>query len=349
MIMKRISFITIMLALVFLVACENEKWEFPDYKYTAVYFSYQTPVKTIELGDDKMYDNSKDNEHVLQIFATMGGVYENKQDRIIEVEVDNSLCDSLNFDSDAGPRVLPLPASYYVLPSKMQIVIPKGKLMGAIEFKLTDAFFQDSLSLKNTYVLPLVMKSVTGADSILRGKSEKTNPDRRIAGDWITVPKDYVIYAVKYINPWHAYYLRRGVTVVKGKNGNSNLDTTIVYHAKYVEKDEVCQAVSIAYTAVALSLKTKAADGKTDLPFTIVLNFNDKNECTITQPAGSSYTVSGNGSFVKDGDEWGGMKRNVLHLKYDIDFTNATYSFTDTLVVRDRGVKFETFTAVVKK
>lgn len=349
MIMRRISFITITLALVFLVACENEKWEFPDYKYTAVYFSYQSPVKTLILGEDEMYDNTKDNEHVVQIFATMGGVYENNQDRIIEVEIDNSLCDSLHFDSDAGPRVLPLPASYYELPAKMQIVIPKGKLMGAIEFKLTNAFFQDSLALTNTYVIPLVMKSVVGADSILRGKSEKTNPDRRIAADWITPPKDYVLYAVKYINPWHAYYLRRGVTVVKGKNGNSNLDTTMIYRAKYVEKSEVCQAVSNSYNAVSLSLKTKAADGTTDLPFTIILSFNNNNECTITHPAGATYTASGNGTYVQDGDEWGGIKRNVLHLKYDIDFANAIYSFTDTLVVRDRGVKFETFTAVVKE
>ncbi|MGC8824561.1 MAG: DUF5627 domain-containing protein [Bacteroidales bacterium] len=345
--MKRIGFIIIMLASAF-YACENEKWEFPDYKYTAVYFSYQTPVKTLVLGDDEMYDNSKDNEHVIQIFATLGGVYENKQDRIIQVEIDNALCDSLYFDSETGSPVLPLPASYYELPSKMQIVIPRGKFMGAIEFKLTDAFFQDSLALKKSYVLPLVMKSVVGADSILRGKSEKSNPDRRVAGDWITAPKDYILYAVKYINPWHAFYLRRGRTHIKGKDGFSNIDTSLVYRAKYVEKDEVCQAVSNSYNTVSLDLKTKAIDGNTDLPFTIKLNFNENNECVVNHPANATYTVVGTGKFVKDGDEWGGIKRNVLYLNYTVEFANATYSFTDTLVVRDRGIKFETFSAVVK-
>ncbi|MCX7987417.1 MAG: DUF5627 domain-containing protein [Bacteroidales bacterium] len=340
-------FIIILPIIAIIISCENEKWEFPDYKYTAVYFSYQTPVKTLVLGEDDVYDNTKDNEHVIQIYATMGGVYENNVDRIIEVEIDNSLCDSLYF-SDTGLPVLPLPSNYYQLPSKMQIIIPKGKLMGCIEFKLTDAFFTDSLSLQNCYVLPLVMKSVTGADSILRGKSEKLNPDRRISSDWVIVPKDYTLYAVKYINPWHGYYLRRGKTMIKGKNG-STVDTTLIYHAKYVEKNEVCFGKSQSLNQISLDLKTKALDGKTDLPFRIYLNFNDNNECTVTGASSVSYTVSGSGRFVQDADEWGGKKRNVIYLSYNLEFNNSTYSFIDTLVVRDRGIKFETFAGSVHK
>jgi len=38
----------------------------------------------------------------------------------------------------------------------------------------------------------------------------------------------------------------------------------------------------------------------------------------------------------------------VLHLTYTIDFGTATPTFTDTLVLRDRGVKFETFNPVVQ-
>jgi hypothetical protein len=39
-------------------ACENGDWEFPDYKYSAVYFAYQSPIRTITLGEDKTVDNS---------------------------------------------------------------------------------------------------------------------------------------------------------------------------------------------------------------------------------------------------------------------------------------------------
>ena len=34
-------------------ACENGDWEFSDYKYSAVYFAYQSPVRTITLGEDE--------------------------------------------------------------------------------------------------------------------------------------------------------------------------------------------------------------------------------------------------------------------------------------------------------
>ncbi len=331
----------------FLSSCKNDDWSFPDYKYTAVYFAYQTPVKTLILGDDYMYDNSADNQHILQIYATMGGVYENNADRIIEVEIDNSLCENLYFSNDSTDKVLPMPSNYYVLPSKLEIVIPKGKLMGYLEIKLTDAFFNDSLSLKNKYVIPLVMKSVKNADSILQGKTEKTNPNRLINADWLTPPKDYTIYAVKFINPWHAYYLRRGINVVKGKNGNSSLDATYVYRAKYVEYDQVCQAISTGKNNVSISLITKADDRVTDVPFKIILTFDDNNNCTISSPSNAGYTATGSGKFVKDSEEWGGKKRNALYLKYDIEFENTIHSFTDTLVVRDRGIKMETFSPVI--
>ena len=75
-----------------------------------------------------------------------------------------------------------MPSSYYSLPANMQIVIPSGELMGGIEVQLTDAFFSDSLSIKNTYVIPLVITSVTNADSVLRGNTEIDTADRRI--DW---------------------------------------------------------------------------------------------------------------------------------------------------------------------
>jgi len=45
--------------------------------------------------------------------------------------------------------------------------------------------------------------------------------------------------------------------------------------------------------------------------------------------------------FVKDGDMWGGKKRNVLHLAYSYTdpATNELHTVKDTLVVRDRNVK----------
>jgi hypothetical protein len=330
-----------------LLACENQSWEFPDYDYSAVYFAYQSPVRTIELGTDYSFDNSLDNEHKCLIYATLGGVYENKKNITINVAVDNSLCENLKFESAAGDDVIAMPASHYALPENMQIVIPSGKFMGGLEVQLTDSFFNDSLSIKKTYVIPLVITSVINADSILRGKTEIDTADRRIAGEWSVVPKDYVLFAVKYINKWHASYLRRGIDVVKGNNGNTALDATYVYHAKYVEQDEVCKAVTISMNKASIQLKTKADDGITDLPFTLILTFDENNNCTLSNPESASYSVTGNGKYVKEGDMFGDKKRDVLHLNYSIDFGTATHTFTDTLVMRDRGIKFETFNPFV--
>ncbi len=87
--------------------------------------------------------------------------------------------------------------------------------MGGIQVQLTDAFFQDPRSVKNTFVIPMRITGVVNADSVLSGKSSLPNPDRRKAGDWITQPKDYILFAIKYINPYHGTYLRRGLDLVK--------------------------------------------------------------------------------------------------------------------------------------
>lgn len=344
--MKKIFFASIIFELIF-ASCENQENEFPDFDYSTVYFAYQSPVRTIILGED-IYDNSLDNDHKCQIMATMGGVYQNKKDISLGVVVDNSLCKDLRFGGSSGDEVITMPAAYYTLSNDMKIVIPKGKFMGGIEVKLTDAFFADPRSVKNTFVIPLRITSVQNADSILRGKSNLPNPDHRIAADWATIPKDYILYAVKYINPWHGSYLRRGIDVVKGNNGNTTLDNKIVYHDQYVEKDEVCKAVTKSMDEITISLNAKNKENE-NLPFQLVLKFDKDGKCVITNPESVAYNISGSGNFVLKGDMWGEEKRNVLHIKYNVDFGNATHSFTDTLVVRDRGVAMETFTPFVIK
>ncbi len=342
--MKR-AFLISFILLSILTAC-NKDWEFADYKYTTVYFPYQSPVRTLVLGED-IYDNTLDNQHKFQIMATMGGVYENKKDITIDVSVDNSLAQNLKFNAANGDEVIAMPANYYILPKDMKISIPSGKMMGGMEVQLTDAFFADPRAIKNTFVIPLKMNSVTNADSVLRGQSTLSSPDHRKAADWGIVPKDYVLYAVKYVNPYHGAYLRRGIDEVKGSNGNTALDTTVVYHKTYVEKDEVVNLFTKSMTQDSMSLNAKNK-GNINEPFKLVLNFDNSGKCTVSAPSSAVYTISGNGEFVKKGDMWGNEKRDVLYLKYKVDFGTTTHNFTDTLVMRDRGVKMETFTPVIQ-
>ncbi|MDB5246913.1 MAG: hypothetical protein JWQ40_1307 [Segetibacter sp.] len=341
--MKRIFLISFILLSV-LTGC-NKDWEFPDYKYSTVYFPYQSPVRTLILGED-IIDNTLDNQRKFLIMATMGGVYENKKDITLTVGVDNTLTQKLKFGSANGQEVVAMPANYYTLPQDMTIRIPPGKVMGGLEVQLTDAFFADPRSIKNTFVIPLKINSVTNADSVLRGTSAKTSPDPRVSGDWGVAPKDYVLYAVKYVNPYHGVYLRRGVDEVKGSGGNTTLDTTVVYHNAYVEKDEVVSLFTKSLTQDTMSLNAKNR-GNINAPFQFVLNFDNSGKCTVSGPASATYTVAGDGQFVKKGDMWGNEKRDVLYLKYKVDFGATTHNLTDTLVLRDRGVKFETFSPVI--
>ena len=340
--MKKFNLLSILCAGIFtmlVTSCHNDPVSFPDFAYSTVFFAYQTPVRTIVLGDDT-YDTSLDNAHKCEIYATMGGVYANKKTINIDFVVDNTLCNDLNF-SDATP-VTAMPASYYSLAgSKISL---DHALQGAVGVQLNDAFFADPKALVNTYVIPLRMTNVVNADSILSGTKKVANAARLNPALWDIAPKDYVLYCIKFINPWHGNYLRRGKDVATG----SGLDTTLTYHQKYVEYDQVVSMTSLSLNAVKVSLTTRNKGSLTNLPYDLQLNVDNAGKITVANGGSTSptYTVSGTGEYVTDGDMWGGIKRDVMRLSYQVNFTGVkptTHSFKDTIVIRDRGMKSETF------
>lgn len=219
-----------------LASCHNQEQIFPDYDGgITAYFAYQYPVRTIVLGESETFDTSLDNQRKCIIYGTMGGAYEGK-DVVIDVEVDNTLTDNLYFDAACETPVKAMPANYYTL-SGNQLVYG-GKHMGGVEVQLTDAFFADPDAIKNTYVIPVKMTNIQkGADQILAGTPaiEGDNAWRTDASQWKVLPKDYTLFAVKYINPWDGSWLRRGVDTIT-ENGKV---TTDVRHKQYVENDEV--------------------------------------------------------------------------------------------------------------
>lgn len=335
--MKQIKTFGILLAgLVGLMttSCENQEVDFPDFDYSTVYFAYQYPVRTIVLGED-IVDNTLDNEHKCKIYATMGGVYENSKTIDIDIAVNNALVNNLLFDD--GSPVLAMPSNYYSLAAN-KITLART-LQDGVEVQLTDAFFADPEAMKNTYVIPLQMTNVTNADSILSGKPKFDGAVRGNTTDWDVQPMDFILYCVKYINPWHANYLRRGTDVIT----EGAVNTTNVRHANYVEYDELCALKTASLNSVEFPV-TVANASNTNQTCTLLLSFNNENQCTIsTSTAG--FSASGNGTFVAKGDKksWGNKDRDVIYLDYTINMEGKTYATKDTLVVRDRGVAMETF------
>ncbi len=234
---KKICFLAVCSAILILAACENDDWSFENYDYSTVYFAYQYPVRTIILGNDDTFDNTLDNEHRCQIYATLGGLYSNDKNVSVDIAVTESLCDGVYFTDD-GTAVTPMPAQYYTLSSN-KITIPKGSMMGCVDVQLADEFFEDSLATVNHFVIPLVMSNPVNVDSILQGKAIEgtVNPNRCDESDWETVPKDYILYAIKYVNEWDGIWLRRGTDEIT-YNGTSS---TVSRHNKYVEYDETCE------------------------------------------------------------------------------------------------------------
>lgn len=336
--MKKSFLIIAAIVGILFTACQNGDWDFPDFKYSAVYFSYQSPIRVITLGEDETTDNSMDNEHKCQIMATIGGVYDNRKDVEIGIRVDNSLCDGYAFESTGGD-IEALPASHYTLGSD-KIVIKKGEVLGGVVVNLTDAFFNDPKSIELNYVIPIVMTGVQNADSILVGKPAVANPHRMKKDDWEVQSKDYVLYAMKYINKYDSHYLRRGIDTYSG-----NKTGTEVRHGAYVEKDETIDGFStVGLNEVQWDRPTKNAAGNI-IESKLLLTFDEGGNCTITSNS-ANVTANGSGKFVAKGDKksWGNKDRDVLYLDYTLDYDGIHCATKDTLVVHYRGVKAELFT-----
>lgn len=339
-------------------SCYNADHEFPDYEEgTTAYFAYQYPVRTLVLGND-IYDNTLDNEHKCRIWSTMGGAYGGR-DASVDIVVDESLCDNLYFTDEGGNAaapVLPLPKNYYSLLSNS---IPyNGDVRGYVEVQFTDAFFNDEKAIENTYVIPLLMTNVKGIDHILTGTPrEGLSPSRTNTEDWEVLAKDYVLYCVKYMNPWQGKYIRRGVdkvtekgvttTVVRKDFSLINSDQEHYTSNPVNQNDEVCgiNTKNMTQAIFPVSFKTSGAS----ISCNLILTFSG-NTCSISTDD-ENVTATGSGEFINKGTErpeykdyqWGSnngepVQRDILRLAYDVNFkgSDITVSTNDTLVVQTR-------------
>ncbi len=336
--------VPVMMLLALISSCKNDQWSFPDYKYSTTYFPYQSPVRTLVLGDDELTDTSLDNKLQFSIGAGIGGLYDNTMDRKVGYVLDETL--AINLYTDKGDTLVALPKAYYSMSPVGTFIVPKGKMQGYIDVQLTDAFLNDARAYKTRYIIPLVITS-TETDSILQGKTTMVNADRRIARNWSVIPKDYTLFGIKYINPYHGKYLHRGKDVVK--NGAGTLISEIVYRTMYIEDNEIWALQTTRRDQVMLTSMVRRTAGSPG-NFKMLLTFGADGNCTITKEATSLYPVTGTGKFVTQGDVWGGKKRNAIIINYQItDAANGEFhQATDTLVIRDRDVRLETFVPVIK-
>lgn len=186
--MKKFLYSVLALAAVACTSCKNSDQKFDDFEGGKIaYFPYQTPIRTIMLGEDVEINTDLDNAHKFIIMGVGMGAY-NSYDFAFQVNVKPTLIEQ--YAAEKGVEAMP--QSYYTISSPVSTYY--GNYMSGIEVQLTDAFFQDPKSLTAHYVIPMEMSDVRGADFI----NEDLN---------------YTLYCVRYVNPWEGYYiLRQGTT-----------------------------------------------------------------------------------------------------------------------------------------
>ncbi|MFY0628354.1 MAG: DUF1735 domain-containing protein [Reichenbachiella sp.] len=145
-----------------------------DFAYTAVYFPYQQPMRTVLVDETEV-----------KVGIVLGGKRTN--------EVNEYAYLSLATDLIEDQGVTMLPSTHYTLDldSDSLVTIPVGSFQGDFSLNFTEAFFDDPNSIGSNYVLPLRIKQYT-TDSVLAGKH-------------------YTMAMFKYINNYHGTYYRAGL------------------------------------------------------------------------------------------------------------------------------------------
>lgn len=353
------------MAVLLISGCTNDPTDFPNYTTQTVYFPYQYPVRTLVLGESTI-DNSIDLQHAFSIGACVGGMYKNEKDWTVSFGLAPEYLRYLNAYQITDPTgalttVKMMPAAYYNFETTADstIVIPKGSFSGLLRVNLTDAFFNDSNSYKTLYVLPIKIKSAS--TTILAGVpnlslQQNPFPNPVLSTDWKTgfAPMNYTLFAVKYNNPWHGTFFYRGKQY---KNGV--LDNT--YHNQDQEMNATASVATAGYSKCLLKRMGTFVATTNIAKLTFSADVNGIGDITISSAYGSLLGVTGTGKYYKSTTDFAKDDSNAWllnpvtgkktpHLTMTLDYTvtgisaGNTYHFTDTLVMRDNAMTFQTFT-----
>ncbi len=343
-----------------MTGCHNSDIEFDNFDYQTIYFSKQSPVRTITLGDDGELDTSDDNAHRFYIKAALGGVNVNNSTHSAAFVVDNSMCDKVKFEN--GSEIKAMPTNYYTINGDEMTITP-GNVIGGVEVQLSDAFFNDPLSVGVNYVIPL--RLTHSADSILQGKAKDgiNNPDRLNHDDWAIQPKDYVFYAVCFKNPYHGCWLSKGTDVIEN-NGDIRTDrrTDVIWEKatlRYLTTRSLTQSVYNFTTTVSTIDAAGGKDEKT-LVCDLILDIDADGACTVSTDT-PGCTASGSGQWTRQGEPkaWGDKDRDLLELSYEftVDYVyneqtgqHVTYRYKsdERMVMQSRQNRLEEFKFTLK-
>lgn len=332
---------------ILLVGCTNADIEFDDFLYQSIYFPYQMPIRTVILGDEAVGDNTIDRERAFTMGLTIGGTYENRKNREITVAYAPELAENI-IDAATGDTLELLPESYYnasFLASATDIItIPSGEMSGKTRVQLNDAFFQDPLTTKFHYVVPLKIIDA-GTDTVLSGipGPGATSPDPRNPDDWNITPKDFTMFGIRYINEAHGYYLYRG------QRRNLTTDEVSAYSERFLTDNPL---TLLSTNSLTENIMSYAAGQATDESFQMLLTFDHSGQTlTVSRLDTTTVDVNGTGSYYTkeqgESESYNGNKHRTIYLTYTYSDGTDNYAVNDSLVFVDTDVRFEEYTVNV--
>lgn len=304
--MKKITTAILLLSIA-LTSCYKDYIE--DFDYSAIYFPYQTDVRTFVVGEGMK----------IQIGAALAGMRENGQDRIVNFKMDNSLvnADALTlmktgaaYIKDAVAPVItlkPLPATYYTISDNSKMVIKAGNHSGSVLIKADSAaFLKDTTTISPIYALPFYIVS---ADA-----------------DSIRAAKRYTVIGLKYENMLFGNYWHGGVTVVKDSTGKV-VKTTNYFTSIPTPEIKVMNLKTVAYNSLVTN---KISDQTGSLKITM-----SGGNITVSQANGSKVKVLPDGISTFNQSKL--LQDRKIYLKYKYVNADKTTSYaTDTLTFRNR-------------
>jgi hypothetical protein len=303
---KMLSFL---LLSIIMVSCYESYLK--DFDYNAVYFTYQTDVRTFVVGEGMK----------IQIGVALGGVKENTLDRNVGFTVQNSLItpailttmkNGASYIKTAVSSVstlLPLPSNYYTLSDNSTIVIKSGQHSGSVTLNVDSAkFLSDPATLVATYAIPVYITSAN-VDSILE-------------------PKRYTVIGLKYENMLFGNYWHGGVTTVK--DGSGTTINTIRYPTTIpTAENKMWKLTTIAPNKLVTNGYSDQITTKTEMTLTL-----NGTSITISNATGSTFNIQPDGTSTFNNAKLLQDRKLVLSYKY-VNGAN-TYYVQDTLTFRNR-------------
>ena len=280
-----------------------------DFDYDAIYFPYQTDVRTFVVGEGM----------TIEVGAALAGVRDNTRDRLVNFTLDSKLItddiletmkngtNHVKAGVAAVEALMMLPGNYFTISSNNQMIIKKGTYSGTVMIKADSAaFLADPATLNATYVLPFYINSAD-ADSVASAKR-------------------YAVIGLKYENMLFGNYWHGGVTTVKDSTGKV-VRTTNYYTTIPSPEVKVLNLTTVAPNALVTNL---ISDQKGAFQITI-----DGNNITVSQAKGSKVVVLPDGESTFNRPKL--LQDRKLFLKYKYDNADGTTSYaTDTLTFRNR-------------